>query len=69
MEFVVYVVQDFTRFIIPFQTSDPIIHLLHVELLKLIEKLLTKFIHEKYYMNDNKTFHKLVSVKSLNGDL
>ena len=69
MEFVVYVVQDFTRFIIPFQTSDPTIHLLHLELLKLIEKLLTKFIYEKYYMNDNKTSHKLESVKSLNGDL
>ena len=55
MAFVVFISQDFRRFLIPLQTKAPMIHLLYPMQRKLIQSLLTKFIKPDVFMKTDGT--------------
>ena len=55
MSFVVYIAHDFKKFIVPFQTREPMIHMLHIKMLKMLQDILLKFVDGKHVMNANKT--------------
>ena len=48
MAFVVFVAQDFKKFLVPLQTNAPMIHVLHSMEVKLVHSLMSKFIASKY---------------------
>ena len=48
MAFVVFVAQDFKKFLVPLQTNAPMIHVLHSMEVKLLHALMNKFIDAKY---------------------
>ena len=54
MAFVVFVAQDFKKFLVPLQTNAPMIHVLHSMEVKLVHSLMSKFITPKY-ITDEKT--------------
>ena len=55
MAFVVFISQDFCRFLIPLQTKARVIHLLYLMQRKLIQSLLTKFIKPEVFMKRDGT--------------
>lgn len=55
MAFVVFICQDFRRFLVPLQTKAPMIHLLYPMQRKLIQSLLKKFIKPDVFMRANGT--------------
>ena len=52
MAFVVFVAQDFKKFLVPLQTNAPKIHVLHSMKVKLVHLLMSKFIASKYITNE-----------------
>ena len=46
--FVVFISQDFKKFLVPLQTSAPMIHVLHSMLVKLVHSLMSKFIDSQF---------------------
>ena len=42
--FVVFIAQDFKKFLLPLQTKDPMIHLLHPKCMELLKDILDKFM-------------------------
>ena len=56
MSFVLFISSDFRKFLIPFQTSTPIIQLLHVKMMKLLESVLVKFM-DSVYLKGNGESH------------
>ena len=48
MSFVVIISSDFRMFFIPFQTSAPMIQVLHVKMMKLLKSVLVKCIYSVY---------------------
>ena len=63
MAFIVYIAQDFRQFLLPLQTSAPMIHLLYSMERKLIQNLLSKFIQPDHFMRKEKS--QLVSNKKI----
>jgi hypothetical protein len=61
MTFVVFVSQDFRKFMLPLQTSAPMIHVLHSMEMKLIQNMISKFLDPKYIKNAEQT--QFLSVK------
>lgn len=53
MSFIVFISQDFRQFLLPLQTSSPMIHVLHSMQMKLIQNLLSKFIDPKYFKSSD----------------
>ena len=67
MTFVVFVSQDFRKFMLPLQTSAPMIHVLHSMEMKLIQNLISKFLDPKYIKNEEQTqFLSVKHTKQLN---
>ena len=48
MGFVVFISQDFKKFLVPLQTSAPMIHVLHAMQVKLVHSLMSKFIDSQF---------------------
>ena len=63
MTFVVFVSQDFRKFMLPLQTSAPMIHVLHSMEMKLIQNMISKFLDPKYIKNEEQT--QFLSVKGI----
>ena len=57
MAFVVYVAQDFKKYLVPLQTTAPMIHNLHSMMVKLVYSLMSKFIQSSFIQEEttNKT--------------
>ena len=51
--FAAFVSQEFESFLIPFQSSEPMIHLLYPEMCKFLTGLLQKFIRKKILSADD----------------
>ena len=51
--FAAFVSQEFKSFLIPFQSSEPVIHLLYPEMCKFLTGLLQKFIRKKILSAEN----------------
>ena len=54
MAFVVFIGQDYKKYIIPLQTNAPMIHVLHGMQIKLVYALMSKFIQSKFILDDSK---------------
>ena len=48
LAFVSFIAQEFEKILIPFQTSEPLIHILYESMCTLLFNLLSKFIKKKY---------------------
>ena len=65
MGFVVFVAQDFKKFLIPLQTNAPMIHVLHSMQIKLVHSLMSKFMKPEF-ITDTTTKKMLNAAKLLN---
>ena len=52
ISFVAFVAHDFESFLLPFQSGEPMIHLLHPAMCKLLHSLQSKFIRKKFLPDD-----------------
>ena len=68
MAFVVFVAQDFKKFLVPLQTNAPMIHVLQSMEVKLVHSLMSKFIHPEY-ITDDTTKKRLNAAKLMNVDV
>ena len=62
-----FAINDFESFLLPFQSEEPMIHLLYPEMYKLLESLMTKFIRKKRLANiSSDDMHKIYVKKETN---
>ena len=65
--FCAFATNDFESFLLPFQSEEPMIHLLYPEMYKLLESLMTKFIRKKRLANiSSDDMHKIDVTKKTN---
>ena len=53
MGFIVFLAQDFKKFIKSLETSEPMIHLLHPKCMQLLRSIFSKFLKPEVFMNTN----------------
>ena len=63
MAFVVFIGQDYKKYIVPLQTNAPMIHVLHSMEVKLVHGLMSKFIQAQFIQDD--TTHKTFKASEL----
>ena len=54
LSFIAFIANDFEQFLTKFQSSRPMIHVLHSEMVRLVRTLMTKFVKSRLLVDDKK---------------
>ena len=66
MSFIVYMCQDFKKFVVPLRSTEPKIHVLYVKCVKLVKDLLSRFVTNDSFMKQTKLLPKEEIIQAIN---
>ena len=66
MSIIVHMCQDFKKFVVPLQSTEPKIHVLYIKCVKLVKDLLSRFVTNDSFMKQTKLLPKEEIIQAIN---
>ena len=66
MQFIVHMCQDFKKFVVPLQSTEPKIHVLYIKCVKLVKDLLSRFVTNDSFMKQTNLLPKEEIIQAIN---